>query len=298
VKIIIAGSTGLVGSALIPVLRSQGHEVLRLVRSRPKGPDEIPWNPARRELALPAIEGADAIVNLSGENVSAGRWTAARRARIRDSRVDATATLVGALAKVMPKPAVLVNASAVGFYGDRGDDILTEVSEPGTGFLAEVCQAWENEAEAAHQSGVRAVRLRFGVILSSKGGALAKMLPVFRLGLGGRLGSGKQWMSWVSLDDVLGAIGHALVNPACTGPVNVVAPGAVTNAEFTVHLGASLRRPAVLPVPAAILRLGLGQMADEALLASTRAVPRALEDGGYVFRHPKLALALDDLRAE
>ncbi len=297
-KIVIAGSSGLVGSALIPVLRSQGHEILRLVRSEPKASDEIQWNPARRELGLSGIEGVDAIVNLAGENVSAGRWTAARQERIRTSRVDATATLVGLLASLGRKPTVLVNASAVGFYGDRGAEILTEESEPGRGFLAGVCQEWENQAEGAGRAGVRTVRLRFGVILSPKGGALAKMLPVFRLGLGGRLGSGQQWMSWVSLDDAVGAIGHALVNPACSGPVNVVAPGGVTNAEFTTRLGRALRRPAVLPVPAMVLRAVFGRMADEALLASTRVVPRVLERGGFAFQHPELAMALDDLRAE
>jgi uncharacterized protein (TIGR01777 family) len=298
VKIFIAGSTGLVGSALIPVLRSQGHEVVRLVRNQPKAPDEIPWNPAARGFAPAGIDGADAIINLAGENVGAGRWTAARRERIRSSRVDTTAALVGALAKLARKPAVLVNASAVGFYGDRGDDILTEESGPGRGFLAEVCQAWESRAQDAAQTGVRTVQLRFGVILSPKGGALAKMLPVFRLGLGGRLGSGKQWMSWVSLDDAVGVIGHALANPACAGPVNVVAPGSMTNAEFTAQLGAVLRRPAVLPVPATVLRLLFGTMADETLLASSRARPRILDNAGYIFRHPELALALDDLRRE
>ncbi len=296
-KIIIAGSTGLVGSALIPVLRMQGHEVMRLVRSRPEAPDEIPWNPAERQLPVARIEGADAIINLAGENVGAGRWTKARRVRIRASRRDSTATLVSAMNALARKPGVFVNASAVGFYGDRGDEMLTEASGPGPGFLAEVCQEWEKEAEAAMQAGVRTVRLRFGVILSPEGGALAKMLPVFRLGLGGRLGSGKQWMSWVSLPDALGAIGHALVHSACAGPVNVVAPGSATNAQFTARLGAALRRPALLPVPAVALRLLFGRMADEALLASTRAVPRALEQAGYVFQHPELALALEDLRA-
>lgn len=296
-KIIIAGSTGLVGSALIPVLRARGHEVGRLVRGTAKAPDEIGWNPAEHELPLGLTEGVDAIVNLAGENVGAGRWTQARLERIRSSRLDTTATLVVAMSRLARRPAVFVNASAVGFYGDRGDEVLTEQSGPGRGLLAGICQEWETQAEAAAAWGVRTVRLRFGVILSPKGGALGKMLPVFRLGLGGRLGSGRQWMSWVSLTDAVGAIGHALVDPACAGPVNVVAPGSVTNAEFTVRLGTALRRPAVLPVPAAALRVLFGRMADETLLGSTRVVPRVLEQGGYVFQHPALALALAELRA-
>jgi hypothetical protein len=293
VKIVIAGASGLVGNALVTALRAEGHDVRRLVRRAARAPDEIAWDPARGEIDRERISGVDAVVNLAGENLGAGRWTAARRERILRSRIDATRTLVAAVLGAAVKPAVFVNASAVGFYGDRGDEVLDEQSTRGTGFLPDVCAAWESAAERVGQVNVRTVMLRFGVILAREGGALAKMLPLFRLGLGGPLGTGRQWMSWISLDDAVGAIGLALRDDRVRGPVNVVAPAPVTNADFTRELARAVRRPAFLPAPAWALRLALGKgMADEALLGSTRAAPRVLERVGYAFRHPTLAAAL------
>jgi hypothetical protein len=291
-KIAIAGASGLIGSALGSRLRAQGHDVRRLVRRAVAAPDEIAWHPEKGELDPHSLAGTDACINLAGENIGAGRWTAQRRERILRSRVDATRTLVAALTRLARKPDVLLNASAAGFYGDRGDETLTEASASGHGFLAEVCRAWETEAQAAAAASVRVVRLRFGVVLAPGGGALAKMLPLFRCGLGGRWGSGEQWMSWVHIDDVVGVIQHALSDPRCTGPLNVAAPGAVTNAEFAATLGRVLQRPAILPAPAWVLRLVFGRMADEALLASVRTMPRQLSAVGYSFRHPTLEGAL------
>lgn len=295
-KIIIAGASGLVGTALVSALRAEGHTVLRLVRRTARGADEIAWNPARGEIERERISGVDAIVNLAGENIGAGRWTAPRRERILRSRIDATRTLVAAVLGAAVKPAVFVNASAVGFYGDRADEVLTEASSRGSGFLPDVCAAWEDAASRVEQVGVRTVMLRFGVVLAAAGGALAKMLPLFRFGLGGPLGSGRQWMSWISLEDAVGAIRHALRDERCRGAVNVVAPGTVTNAEFTRELARALHRPAFLPAPAWGLRLVLGKpMADEALLASTRAEPRELNRVGYAFRHPTLGVAFQSV---
>jgi uncharacterized protein (TIGR01777 family) len=293
--IVIAGASGLVGSALTQSLRAGGHEVRRLVRGRgAREADEIAWNPETGEIDQARLEGVDALINLAGENLGARRWTAARREVIRRSRIDATRTLVTAVGKLSRKPAVLLNASAVGFYGDRGDEVLTEASAIGHGFLSEVCLAWETTAGGASQFGVRTVLLRFGVILASEGGALEKMLPLFRLGLGGRLGSGEQWMSWVAIDDVVGVVHHALNDARCVGPINVVAPAAVTNVELTRALAAALHRPAMFPVPAWALRVAVGRgMADEALLASTRVAPRRLSERGYEFRHPTIGQALD-----
>lgn len=292
-RILLAGASGLIGGALVPALRAAGHEPVRLVRRPAAAPDEIVWDPARGEVDWPKLGAIDAIVNLAGENVGASRWTAARRESIFRSRVDATRTLVALIAKLPRKPAVFISASAVGFYGDRGDERLDERAPIGRGFLPEVCLAWETHAEGAARAGVRTVLLRFGVVLANGGGALAKMLPVFRLGLGGRLGSGRQWMSWIALTDAVGAVQHALATAELSGPVNVVAPGEVTNAEFTAALGRVLGRPTVFPVPAFALRLAVGQgMADEALLASTRAVPAKLAASGFVFRQGELEPAL------
>ncbi len=292
-KIVIAGASGLIGGALGPALRAAGHEVFRLVRRDARAGDEIGWDPAKGAIDSARLEGVDGVINLAGENLGAGRWTAARRERILRSRVDATRTLVVAVAKLARKPAVLLSASAVGYYGDRGDEPLTEAAGIGHGFLPEVCLAWETHAEGAARAGIRTVLMRFGLVLARDGGALARMLPLFRLGLGGRLGSGTQWMSWASLNDVVGAIQHALGTAGLRGPVNIVAPGAVTNAEFTRVLARVLHRPAVLPVPRVALRLAVGRgMADEALLASTRAVPEKLLGSGYAFRYPELETAL------
>lgn len=293
-KIIIAGASGMVGSALTPALQAAGHTVLRLVRGRSVGgSDEIAWNPAAGELDLARVAGAGAIINLAGENLGARRWTAARRERMLRSRVDATRTLVAAMAELKQPPETFVSASGVGYYGDRGDEELIEESGIGQGYLPELCLAWETHAEGASRLGVRTAVLRFGVILDRRGGMLARMLPLFRLGLGGRLGSGKQWLSWVEINDVVGVIAQVLRDPRCAGVMNVVAPGVVTNAEFTRALASVLGRPAFLPVPAWALRLVVGgMMTDEALLASARAVPQRLNDVGYAFRHATVASAL------
>jgi uncharacterized protein len=291
-KIVMGGASGAIGGALVPALSAAGHDVRKLVRRAARAPDEIAWNPTAGEIDIGQLEGADALINLSGENVGAGRWTAARRERILRSRVDATRTLVVAMAKLRRKPAVFLSASAVGFYGDRGDEVLTETSGVGQGFLPEVCLAWETHAEGAARHGVRTVLMRFGVVLTRQGGALTKMLPLFRRGLGGRLGSGQQWMSWISIDDVVDAVQHTLRDQRCTGPFNFVAPEAVTNAEFARTLAQTLKRPAILPVPAWVLRAVFGRMANEAPLVSARAVPMRLDKTGYEFQHPTLEEAL------
>jgi len=289
--ILVAGASGLVGRVLVARLRSQDHRVRTLVRRPAETPDEVSWNPGAGKVAPEVFEEADAIINLAGENLAAGRWTAKRRDAILRSRVDTTRTLVAAVREAKRRPAVLVNASATGIYGDRGDELLTEASTVGTGFLADVCRAWEEPLTAA-PAGVRTVALRTGVVLTPQGGALAKMLPAFRAGVGGRLGSGQQWMSWITLDDLLGAIGHVLTHPECAGAINAVAPHPVTNADFTAALGRALRRPTVFPVPAFALRLLFGQMADAALLSSARVVPRVLLDSGFEFRQGEIEAAL------
>ena len=291
-KIVVAGASGLVGTALVPALRAAGHDVHRLVRRTASLPDEIAWNPAAGVVDDARFADVEAVINLAGENVGAGRWTARRREMILRSRVDGTRTLVEAMTRMKRKPAVLLNASAVGCYGDRSDEVLTETSTAGRGFLPEVCREWERHAAAASPLGVRVACLRFGVVLAAQGGALAKMLPLFRLGFGGRLGSGRQWMSWIGIEDAVRAIVHAVGEARLAGAVNVVAPEPVTNAEFTATLGRVLRRPAVLPVPAWVLRVALGQMANEALLASQRALPDALATAGFQFRHGTLESAL------
>lgn len=291
-NIVIAGASGLIGTAIGRSFAADGHTVRRLVRRAARGPEEIPWDPAARRLNPAALAGTDVVINLAGENIGSGRWTAGRREAIRRSRIDATHTLVMAMVAAKPRPAVLLSASAVGYYGDRGDEVLAETSPPGVGFLPEVCLAWETHAEGAARAGIRTVLLRFGMVLAGNGGALAKMLPLFRAGLGGRLGSGQQWMSWVSIDDVAGAIRHAADSAACAGPMNIVAPNAVRNVDFTAALARGLSRRAILPAPGWVLRAAFGSMADEALLASTRAIPERLQHGGYVFRHPTLEDAL------
>ncbi len=289
---VVAGASGLVGRALVAALRAEGWAVRCLVRRPPARAGEFPWDPAAGTIDAAALAGAHAVINLAGENIAAGRWTAVRRERILRSRVEATRTLVLALQAMSERPAVLLNASAVGFYGDRGDEVLTERSGLGVGFLTEVTLAWETHADGAARAGVRTVLLRFGMVLAEAGGALGKMLPPFRLGLGGPLGRGRQWTSWIGIDDAIGAMLHALRDTRVSGPVNVVAPEPVTNAQFAAALGRAVGRPAVLPAPAWALRLLFGAMADEMLLASTRAVPRELERTGYRFRHPTLEVAL------
>ena len=299
-KIVITGSSGLIGTALIASLTEAGdesgseagHRVTRLVRSRPRTQaGEAHWDPAAGEMDATALEGQDAVVNLAGETI-AERWTAAKKARIRDSRIQGTRLLCDAMAHLRKRPAVLVNSSAIGYYGDRGAERLTEDSLPGSGFLADVCREWEAATAAAAKAGVRVVCLRTGVVLSAAGGALAKMLPPFRLGLGGRIGSGTQFMSWIALDDLVGIVRHALATPTLAGPVNAVAPNPVTNQEFTTTLGKVLGRPTPFPVPAFAMRLAFGQMAEELLLGSARVEPQRLAASGYSFRFPDLEAAL------
>ena len=290
--ILITGSSGLIGSALVPFLATGGHQVTRLVRSQPRGQEmAMRWDPEAGILDAKSLEGVDAVVHLAGENI-AERWSPEKKTRIHDSRVKGTRLLSDTLARLERSPKVLVCASAIGYYGDRGEEVLTEINPAGRGFLAEVCQAWEEAAEPARQKGIRVVSLRFGMVLSSAGGALAKMLPPFRLGLGGALGSGRQYVSWIAIDDAVGAIQHALTTETLQGPANTVAPQAVTNQEFTKVLGKVLGRPTVLPMPAFAARLMFGEMADELLLASARVEPAKLLSTGYAFRYPDLEAAL------
>jgi len=288
----IAGASGLIGSSLAAALRAKDVRVLGLVRRPTASVDEIAWDPAAGRLEPAALEGVDAIVNLAGANIAGGRWTPARRRLILDSRVTTTRTLLTAMRQMARPPAVYVGASATGFYGSRGDDVLTEASGAGAGFLAEVCRVWEEQAPDIARLGVREVRMRFGIVLAAEGGALARMRPLFRLGLGGRLGDGGQWMSWVALDDAVAALSHALENARTAGPCNVTAPAPVRNAEFTEALARVLHRPAIVPAPAWALRLAFGAMADEALLGSTRALPARLEAEGFRFGFPRLEGAL------
>ncbi|MDT4896593.1 MAG: uncharacterized protein QOH25_1670 [Acidobacteriota bacterium] len=292
-KILVTGSTGLVGSMLVPSLHAEGHEVVRLVRSTPQeSGKEIYWNPEQGTLRAEELESFDGVVHLAGENLAEGRWTDEKKRRIRESRTKGTQLLSETLAKLKEKPEVLVSASAVGFYGSRGDELLTEQSASGEDFLAEVCREWELATHAAAQSGVRVVQLRFGVILSNEGGALKKMLLPFRMGVGGKLGDGKQYLSWIAIDDAVGAIEHALVNDTMRGAVNVVAPEAATNYEFTKTLGNVLSRPTIFPVPAFAARLVFGEMADATLLASQRVEPVRLKETGFAFKYPELEGAL------
>jgi uncharacterized protein (TIGR01777 family) len=290
-QVLVSGSTGLVGSALCPLLTTGGHQVTKLVRGEPK-PGEAHWDIQAREIDAEALSAADAVVHLAGESIAAGRWNTAKKARILNSRVEGTRLLCEALAKLTRPPQVLVCASAIGYYGSRGDEWLDESSAPGDGFLADVCRQWENATRPASDAGIRVVNARFGVILSPRGGALAQMLFPFKTGGGGVISSGKQFWSWISLDDVVGAIHHALLNENLHGPVNVVAPNPVTNTEFTKTLGKVLRRPTIFPLPAFVARLVLGEMANELLLASQRVRPRKLTETNYEFRHPELETAL------
>jgi uncharacterized protein (TIGR01777 family) len=292
-KVLVTGASGLVGSALVPFLTTAGHQVIRLVRSQPRpGAGEVRWDPAGGNTDTAGFEGADAVVHLAGENIAKGRWTPEQKARIRDSRVTGTRVLCEVLARLSHPPKVLVSASAIGYYGDRGAEVLQEESAPGAGFLPEVCRAWEEATTPAVQKGIRVVPVRFGLVLSPAGGALAKMLAPFKLGVGGVIGSGEQYMSWVTLDDVVGAIAHTLVTEELRGPVNVVAPQAVTNQDFTKTLGRVLGRPTLLPLPTFAARLAFGEMADALLLASARVEPKRLLATGYQFRHTDLESAL------
>jgi uncharacterized protein len=291
-RIAVTGASGLVGSSLIPFLTTGGHTVTRVVRrDRSSGP-VVRWDPVLGTIDQDALEGHDAVIHLAGENIAAGRWNARRKRAIRDSRLQGTRLLCDALNRLQKPPKTLVCASAIGFYGDRGDELLDERFAAGEGFLADLCKEWEAITESVRPRGIRVVNVRFGIVLSAAGGALAKMLTPFKLGGGGVIGSGRQYMSWIGIDDVVGAIHHAITCEALNGPVNVVAPNPVTNRDFTRTLGRVLRRPTIFRVPAVAARLALGEMADELLLASIRVVPRRLEETGYKFRDAELEPAL------
>ena len=297
-KVVLGGSTGMVGSALTAFLSTGGHEVVRLVRpkTRPTDGTCVAWDPARGEIAAGAVDGAHAVVHLGGVNLAGQRWTAGVKRQIRESRVASTRLLAETIARASPRPETFVCASAIGYYGDRGDTLLTEASDAGTGFLADVCRAWEDATQPARDAGVRVVTMRIGIVLSPAGGALGKLLPPFRLGLGGRLGDGTQYMSWISLEDMVGAIHHALLDRTLEGPVNGTAPHPVTNAAFSKTLGRVLRRPAVLPLPRTAARLLLGKdQTDEMLLVGARVLPAKLAQAGYTFRHPTLEEAFRSL---
>lgn len=294
--ILISGATGMIGRVLIPMLTAMGFRVKRLVRSEPTSPDDIRWDPANGQLDASALEGIEAAIHLSGESIAGGRWSADRKREILESRTKGTTLLAETLGRLARPPKVLISASAIGIYGDRGDEVLVEQSPLRTGpdayFVEQVGHAWEAATEPAERAGIRVARTRFGLILTPAGGALAAMLPAFQAGVGGRMGNGEQWMSWISIDDVLGALHHVLLTDSMRGPVNLTAPMPVRNAEFAHTLAQVLHRPSLLPAPAAALRLAMGEMADELLLASARVIPERLRESGYRFRQPGLEQAL------
>ena len=294
VRILVTGSSGLVGAGVVSALRAAGHDVVRLVRHAARGDDQISWDPANGRINAAALEGLDAVIHLAGENVAGRRWTARQKASIRASRVDGTALLSAALTRCQAPPRVVVGASAIGYYGSRADEVMTEHSGPGADFLAETCRDWE-AAYRPLEGCARVVTLRIGVVLSLEGGALKRMLPAFRRGLAGRLGNGRQYMSWIEASDLVSIILHALNDEELSGAVNATAPNPVTNAEFTRTLGRVLRRPTVLAVPALALRLLLGELADGLLLSSTRVQPERLQRAGFEFRFPELEGALRHL---
>lgn len=291
-NVLVTGSHGLIGSALVQALQLGGHSVRRAVRGPAEGRD-VSWDIPSQSIDTAVLEGVDGVVHLAGEGIGERRWTKAQKERILRSRVDGTTLLAESLATMERRPAVLVSGSAIGYYGERGDEVLTESSSSGDDFLADVCRQWEAATAPAEEAGIRVVHLRTGIVLSGRGGALKKQLPLFKLGVGGKLGSGRQWTSWVSLHDEVGAILHALRSDDLSGPINVTAPNPVTNAELTVALGKALRRPAKVPVPGAALGIVLGREMARSLTASQRVVPERLLDHGYHFKHPELPAALD-----
>ncbi|HVF23561.1 MAG TPA: TIGR01777 family oxidoreductase [Pyrinomonadaceae bacterium] len=291
-KILISGSHGLVGGALVQSLVKDGHEVVRLVRHNPQAGSEIEWHPNQERLNPQAIEGFDAVFHLAGESIASGRWDDEKKRSIRESRVKGTTLLSQTLAQLSQPPSVFMSASAIGYYGNRGDEVLTETSGPGNDFLASVCVEWEEATRPAQEKGVRTVLTRFGIILDPDGGALGKMLTPFRMGIGGRVGHGRQWMSWIALEDVVNGLKFLMRDRAVSGPVNFVSPHPVTNSEFTKSLGHVLSRPTIFPVPAFGARLAFGEMADALLLASQKVEPRVLINGGFAPLWPRLEPAL------
>lgn len=292
-KVLITGANGLVGTELTSHLTNRAYQIVPLIRPHSKFEGEAArWEPSKQEIDLDAMKGVETVIHLSGESIASGRWSKAKKQRIRDSRVDVTRFLAESICKLDPKPKTLLCASAVGFYGDRADEELDEHSTPGEGFLPEVCQEWEAAADTARQNGIRVVHLRFGVILSKHGGALKQMLTPFKLGAGGKLGSGKQYMPWVSLNDVVNIIQYCMEHESINGAVNVTAPNPATNYEFTKTLGRVISRPTIIPAPAFGLKLVMGEMADALLLSSTRAIPKKLLDSGYEFKDEDLYHAL------
>lgn len=304
--ILVSGSTGFVGTSLVKTLQGQGHTIVPLARPGTARKDAagvhdkvhgeaVAWDPVAGQFDAAGAEGADALIHLAGASIADGRWNATRKELLRTSRIEATRHLIEALAKLQRPPRVIVAASAIGYYGDRGEETLTESSAPGTDFLPEICREWEAESARAAQFGARVVNLRFGIILAAHGGALPRMVLPFKLGAGGRLGNGRQWMSWITLRETISIIQFALMTPGLVGAVNVVTPNPVRNTEFTKVLAKTLHRPALFPAPAFALRLALGEMADALLLSSQKVMPARLADSGYRFSQPDLAGALADV---
>jgi uncharacterized protein (TIGR01777 family) len=292
-RVLVTGASGPIGAALLPYLESQGARIIRLVRGPARGPDQVRWDPGQA-LEPSAVSGCEVVIHLAGESVF-GRWTAARKKAILESRLQGTTTVARAMGAADVRPRVFICASAIGFYGNGGDRVLTEESPSGNDFPSEVCRVWEGASRIAADAGIRTVNLRIGLVLSPKGGALGMMLPAFKLGLGGRLGSGKQWSSWIHVDDIVGAVHHLIQTESVSGAVNFVSPAPVTNAEFTKTLASVLRRPAILPVPAFAARLAFGEMADQLLLSGQRVLPAKLQASGYSFRFSELRPALEEL---
>jgi uncharacterized protein len=292
-RILVSGVSGPIGAALLPSLRSSGWSVVRLVRGPVQGEDQISWDPSE-PLAPHTVSGFDAVIHLAGESIF-GRWTSGKKAKIRDSRVVGTFNLSSALSQAEDKPKVFVSGSAIGYYGNRGDESLREESAPGTGFLAEVVQDWEEATTPAVQADIRTAHIRTGIVLSPKGGALGAMLPPFKLGLGGRIGTGQQWMSWIDVRDMVGAIHHILKNDLIQGPVNMVAPKPVRNLEFTKTLASVLSRPAIFPVPAFAVKLAFGEMGEQLLLGSQKVEASKLISSGYPFRFRELKASLESI---
>lgn len=291
--ILVSGVSGPIGAALLPSLKTHGYEITRLVRGPATSKDQISWDPGR-PIAPESVSGFDAVVHLAGESI-VGRWTDEKKRKIRESRIAGTSTLAQALAQAKEKPQVFVCSSAIGYYGDRGNEVLNDQSSPGIGFLPDVCREWEEATQAAVRAGIRTVQMRTGIVLSPKGGALGKMLTPFNLGVGGKIGSGQQWMSWIDVQDMVGAIHHIVENDSLRGPVNMVAPHPVTNSEFTKTLASVLSRPAIFPVPGFVVKLAFGEMGETVLLGSQRVEPAQLVSSRYPFRYSTLRASLENI---